>query len=153
MSHAGVSKALARSALQPVSVHGRVKVFDAPQALRLLLVGEDALDAAQERAKLDAAKREMLELQIREKKRELVPAADVDHGYIALATAVSGRIQSIPSSLALELSSETNPSKCQEILKKAIHGALSDLANAGARAVARVAAEEAAEERALREAT
>lgn len=144
VSPATVSAGLNAAGIAPAEVIGKRKTFDAPQALRTLL-SPDSLDPAKERAKLDAAKREMLELQISEKRRSLVPSADVDHGYIALATTTSALMLSIPSAIALELASEADPSKCQDILEKAIHAALTDLAEAGRRAVARIDAEEAAE--------
>lgn len=144
LSHSAVSKALGRSALEPLRIEGRVKIFDAPSALRLLLAGDD-LDPKLERAMLDRSKRALLDLQIQQKRGELVAADDIDHGYIALASGTSARLQAIPSAIALELSSEDDPAKCREILKREIYAALNDLAEAGREALVRIAAEEKAD--------
>jgi len=140
-----ITKRLRESGLKPIAQDGKT-IWYAPELALAVIFGGASLDPAKELAKLNAAKREMLELQLSEKRHDLVPAVDVDHGYIALATSVSALMLSLPSALALELASEPNPAKCQEILEKAVHGALTDLANAGARAVARVAAEQKADE-------
>lgn len=138
LSPATVSSRLNAAGIAPAEIVGTRKLFDAPQALRNLL-GAREHDPAGERASLDATKREMLELQIGEKRGELVSADELDRAVIELSTATSARIQSIPDALALEVATETDPSKCKAVLKGALDDALEDLARAGREAVSRAA--------------
>jgi hypothetical protein len=98
-----------------------------------------------ERTRLDAARAEMTELQVLERRRELVPATEGDHIAIGLATLTSGRLQGVGASLGPELAAETTAAGCQALVDGAIHEALRDLADAGSAAVERVEALEGVE--------
>lgn len=149
-SPATVSARLNAAGVAPVEVKGTRKLFDAPQALGKLL-GAREHDPAAERAALDATKREMLDLQIAEKRGELVQAHELDRALIELASATSARIQAIPDALGLELATEMDPSKCKAVLKVALNDALEDLARAGRKATDRAARAEGAESSARRD--
>jgi phage terminase Nu1 subunit (DNA packaging protein) len=105
--------------------------------LREKAAGRGGTTLVEERAALDATKREMLELQIAEKRGDLVDADEYDRALVELSTATSARIQSIPTALALELATESDPSRCKSVLKAALDDALGDLAEAGRKAAAR----------------
>ena len=95
-----------------------------------------------ERSRLDAARAELAELDLRLKSGEAVPATDNDVGYIALSTVTAARVLAVPAKVASEVAAETDPHGCQAIVERECHAALRDLVEAGARAKARAAEDE-----------
>src|SRR5262245_56193877 len=84
-----------------------------------------------ERSRLDAAKADLAELELAERRGELVPAVDQDAALIALATAVQARILAVPAKTATQLAADTTPDGCEAIQRRALYAALHDLAEAG----------------------
>lgn len=141
------SKRLREAGVEPVGQDGRTIYYDPRFALPVLLGVGEGLSPTAEKARLDKARADLAELELATKRGELVDAADPDHGYVALATLVSARLQGVGSAIATELAAASKPARCQEIVDEAIHEALNDLAEAGEKAAERLAAR-AAEDRA-----
>lgn len=122
-----IRRQLETAGLQPVRQDGRTLLWDSRAAFRVLL---DRNDVSAERARLDAAKADLAELDLKRRRGELVPADATDRVVIALATVVSSRIQSLPPALAPALAAEDSPQGCSAILEEAINRALNELADA-----------------------
>lgn len=108
--------------------------------------GDGALDLAQERAALARAQREAQELRNRERRGELVDAADPERAMVSLATMVSGRLQGVGSGIAQEAHAAGSVAQCEAVIAGAIHDALRDIAEQGQRAAERLEAMMAAAE-------
>lgn len=135
---ATISKRLNALGLKARIAKGNVKRFDARAAIRALF-DPAALDPRRQAARLDAARADLAELDLARKRRELIPAEDLDRALIALASAVAVRMDAIPPVLALEIASESSPAVCQSLIQKALDSARADLAAAGVAAHARAA--------------
>lgn len=105
--------------------------------LRAQAAGRGSGSASRER--FDSAQADLAELKLAEKRGELVPAGDADHGFVALATACAARLGAIPSAIASELAAERTISACEVIVRRAVDDALTDPANAGEAAAKRIA--------------
>jgi len=100
------------------------------------------LDLDAERARLAKEQADSAALKNAQLRGELVAAHDLDHALLTLATAVSGRLQGIPSAVAAELAAESSAPECEAIVRRGIESALRDLADAGCAAAERIAAQE-----------
>lgn len=126
LSHSGVSKKLATAGLQPIVVKGQTKYFDAPQALRLLLAGED-LDPQRERARLDRVRAETAEHELARRRGEFIATAEAEKMLVALGSATSANLAILPGKLAQSLAAETSPARCEALLDAALREALDEL--------------------------
>ena len=115
--------------LEPVKVDGRSKYFRLRDVVQAIF-GTGALDGPQERAKLDVAKRKKLELEIAEKRRELLPADEVKIYYSKLVMNARGRLLALPSALAPQLAVEGDVAACAILIKQGVYDALEELAEA-----------------------
>lgn len=123
-----VTTRLRAAGLEPAAKDGRTTRYDPREALPMLY---EAGDPQRERARLDAARAALAEQELQKRSGELVPAVDVEYSLITLSTAVSGRLQGIPSQLGPELAGEATAADCERLVRDAIHTALHDLADAG----------------------
>src|SRR5262249_27340277 len=69
--------------------------YPAPEALQRVYIGSEVMTPAVERARKDRADAELKELQLRERRNELVPAADVIEVIVGLWKQASARFQSL----------------------------------------------------------
>lgn len=130
LAPATVSSKLNGAGIAPAEVVGKTKLFDAPQALRLLIAGDD-LDPKKEKARLDSARADLAELDLATKRGELIPRADHEESVIALCSGVALRIGSIPSKAAPEVRIAPSDLEAEDVLRGFIDEALSELADAG----------------------
>src|SRR5262249_50434887 len=88
-----ISERLRSAGLQPVAEDGRTLFFDPRQALPVLF----EVDTAQaERARLDRARREEIELRLAKERGELIEADVPERWVVALAQNVRDRILGTP---------------------------------------------------------
>jgi len=112
--------------LTPVKEEGRSKYYRLKDVVNSITGA--GLDLSQERAKLDQKKREKLELEIAEKKRELLPADEVLEHYAKLVMNCRGRMLALPPTLAPQLAVEGDVAACSDLIKQCVYEALSELA-------------------------
>jgi len=124
-----------------VKQNGRM-LFPSRSALDRVLGQNSTLPSAA-RARRDKADAELKELELKVRMGELIPRSEPARGYMALATGFSARIQAIPIKIAREIAAETKPAVCEQILRRELHEALSDITDAADRAMAELEAEEA----------
>jgi hypothetical protein len=129
LSPATVSAQLNRAGIAPAKVVGKRKLFDAPQALRLLL-GGDELDPKKERARLDCARASLTELELEERRGSLVDALDVQAMGAAVMTGVTMRVMAIRN-IAPEIRAARSDAEGAEILEDAAREALAEIARLG----------------------
>lgn len=90
---------------------------------------EEAVDYNTERAKLARAKREKEELELELRRREVIPAAEVEKVMAAMLIRFRQKIRNIPVKQSPGLAVETNQTEIFLILKKATDEALEELAD------------------------
>jgi hypothetical protein len=129
LSNGTVSAKLNRAGLEPAEVRGRVKVFDSPRALAVLL-GASELDPRTERARLDAERADAQALANRVRRGELLEAADVEAAGAAVMSGVTQRFSSLHG-VAPELRAASSDAEAAEILAAAVREALSEIARMG----------------------
>ena len=125
-----VSLRLNTAGIAPAEVIGKRKLFDTPQALRLLL-GNSELDPRAEKGRLDAAKADLAELEVAERRGDLVPRAQLEETLVALCSGVAMRMQSIPSKAGPEVRIADSDVEAEELLRVYINQGLEDLVAAG----------------------
>ena len=113
--------------IEPVREAGKVKYYRMAEAVRALFEVED-LHPAEERAKLDRARREKVELELAARRGELVEVGDVEEAWSKRVIAVRARMLAMPNTLAPQVAVESNAADCQRILKESVYAALSELA-------------------------
>ncbi len=126
--------------LEPLSSHGRAKLYDARAALEKIYLGQRRLSAADEQARLAKEKADAQALKNARERGELVGADGMDRGLIALASMVGTRFQLLGVRTARALAAETTPIGCQKIVDEAVEAALLELSQAGEEASSRVKA-------------
>lgn len=127
ISTATASARLNAEGVEAAEIRGRVKVFDAPTALRALLVGSGGLDAQQERARFDRARSEAQEMKNAQRRGELVEGSAVVRTWSAKAVIVKNRLRALPAQAAA-----TIPGVTPAVAKKLavlVDRALTDLAD------------------------
>jgi phage terminase Nu1 subunit (DNA packaging protein) len=105
------------------------RLFDSRELLPVALgLTGDKLDPAQERAKLDATRRQVAELQLAERRRELIPRPAVVDTWTRIIVVVRGRLLALPVRLASECG-HRGPAEIQATAKRLVYEALTELAN------------------------
>ena len=90
---------------------------------------EEAVDYNAERAKLARAKREKEELELELRRREVIPAAEVEKVMAAMLIRFRQKIRNIPVKQSPGLAVETNQTEIFLTLKRATDEALEELAD------------------------
>ena len=89
--------------------HGvRGKLYDAPEALRAIFLGDEGLDPAQEKARLDESRRRLADLEYQKRRGELFHENSVFKVLDSAATAFREGLLTIPGRLANTLATETD---------------------------------------------
>jgi len=114
------------SEIEPCGADGHGNKYFMADACRALFNAGD-LDGPQEKAKLDQKKREKLELEIAEKKRELLPADEVRDAYSKLVMNARGRLLALPNLVAPLVAVESDVPECEKIVKERVYEALTEL--------------------------
>jgi phage terminase Nu1 subunit (DNA packaging protein) len=126
------------SGLKPIAKDGRT-IWYAPREALPLLVGSAGLDLTAERARLAKEQADGQELKNALARADLVLPDAMDRATIALATAVSSRLQAIGTRTAPALAVERSVPGCQKIVDAAVDQALHELADAADEAKERAA--------------
>jgi hypothetical protein len=122
--------------LKPIAKDGRT-VWYAPREALPLLVGIGGLDLTAERARLAKEQADGQELKNALARGDLVLPDAMDRATIALATAVSSRLQAIGTRTAPALAVEGSVPGCQKIVDGAVDQALHELSETADKARAR----------------
>ena len=126
--------------LEPTARDGRT-VWYAPREALPLLFGIGGLDLTAERARLAKEQADGQELKNALARADLVLPDAMDRATIALATAVSSRLQAIGTRTAPALAAEGKVAGCQKIVDEAVAQALLELSEAADKADTRVGSE------------
>ena len=122
-----IKKRLADQSVTPASRTGRSLLYTAREALDAIY-DRDGLDPATEQARLHQARRELAELDLAEKRREYVPAAQVEAAWTKIATMIRAKILAVAVKVAQVLAATSDPKECHAIVEEALHEALEALA-------------------------
>ena len=87
----------------------------------------DAGDFLQARTRREQAVAKLRELELREKRGELVQLKDVTRAWTGLVAAVRSRLLMMPANLATYVAAESNPAKCEDIMRSELYEALTEL--------------------------
>jgi phage terminase Nu1 subunit (DNA packaging protein) len=115
--------------LEPVEQTGRELRYESRAALAQLYVG-DTLELNRERARLAAAQAERVEMQNGVERGELVPAADVERFTVGLLSACIQRLDALPAKIAPDAHAAPSIAGCEDVIRRAIHEARQELADA-----------------------
>lgn len=108
----------------------RARMYNTHHALKTLYLGAaegERLDAAQERAALDKARRRLADLQWAEKRRDLIPVDDMRDFMLSAVVSMRSRVLSIPSRLAAALTHTGHGVEVNEIATAVIRECLTEL--------------------------
>lgn len=93
---------------------------------------DGSLDLAAERAKLARAQTERTELDLEERRGELVPVAEVERVFVAIASGISQRLQGVPAAAAPAAHAAETIAEAEAIIRQHVNDALTALADLGA---------------------
>ncbi len=117
--------------LQPANA-GRPHEFSSIAVHRWLIeqaIGrpDGELDPQQERAALDNARRREVELRLREREGELIPAAVVEESWLKMIAVFRAKLLVLPNKLSPLLAAEYDAAKVSGLLESALHEAMAAL--------------------------
>ncbi len=92
-----------------------------------LPAGSESLDPQQERAALDNARRREVELRLREREGELIPAAVVEESWLKMIAVFRAKLLVLPNKLSPLLAAEYDAAKVSGLLESALHEAMAAL--------------------------
>lgn len=116
---------------EPVAVEGKSKLY----TLRQVIESIRGPSATAEKARLDKVRADIAEIDLAEKRQELIPIETVMDLIAPLFSNVRTKLVAIPSKAAPLLAAGASKLEIQEILKTAIYDALEDLSNTDALAI------------------
>ena len=96
---------------------------------RWLRSREDRLDPAQERAQLDRQRRLDLERKAAIDEGQLIPIEQVAEAWAGQVRVAKERLMSLPARLAPSVTRQTEMRETEKIIREAIHGVLTELAD------------------------
>jgi len=118
-----VQRVISDAGLLPLSKKGRVAYFHSTDALKAIYrSGESAKE------RLDVARAEIAELDLAERRGEVLPAVQVGEGQAKRETRVRARFLAMPSNLAGQIAPPGKIQQVEALLTTAIHEALAELA-------------------------
>jgi phage terminase Nu1 subunit (DNA packaging protein) len=97
----------------------------------------DLNEAKRRRAVAEA---ELAEIDLAERRRDLLPRSDVDAAVIGAFARVRARLLAVPTKVAAEAAATTEPATVERLLDSAVHEALAELASTDVEALCRDAA-------------
>jgi hypothetical protein len=117
--------------VKPSRQDGRALFYRPYQALEAYytLGGEQGLDPQAERARLDRARAELAEHQLRVATGEYGPVADFEFTSVAFWSGVNQRFQGMGTRLALDLAGEASPPACQSLVDAAVREIMGEIAD------------------------
>ena len=132
----GVDRRKARARLEPLkpTKQGTAHLYESRDALRLLLADAsngERLDPSRERALLDRARREQIEVENRRRAGELIEAARVGEIWAKHIETAKGRLLSIPGANAGKLFRAESVADIEQRLRDALMSVMEEIANAG----------------------
>jgi phage terminase Nu1 subunit (DNA packaging protein) len=123
-----IKKRLADRGVAQLKRDGRTILYPAREALDAIY-DREGIDPATEQARLHQARRELAELELAEKRRELLPADQVETTWTRFASTVRAKLLAVPAKTAEELAAATEARECHAVVEAAIHEALEALAD------------------------
>lgn len=123
--------------LKPCASDGKTAWYSAREALPRLF-NQGGLDLTAERARLAKEQADAQELKNALSRGDVVLPDAMDRSTIALATAVSARLQSIGTRTAQALAAEATAAGCQEIVDEAVEQALLELVKSADQASSKI---------------
>lgn len=124
-----VSRALREADLKPARENDHGTYFVPREALPVLY-GKEGINPQKERAKLDAARKDMIELQLKERRGSLVSMADVEALGAVVMSGVQLRVMGLRN-LVAELRAAASDAEAAEIYEEAARAALQQLSELG----------------------
>jgi phage terminase Nu1 subunit (DNA packaging protein) len=115
--------------------HGREVLYFLPDVIRWRLNrdqdedGDDRLNPAQEKARLDKAKADHEELKVDRLRGTLLLADAVEDAWVGMVMAARAKMDAMPSKLAARLAAEKDPMKVEQILREELDIARQELAD------------------------
>ena len=104
--------------------------YSSPEALTAIF-NPEMLDAVQERAKLDKARRELAELTQQERTKALIPAPAVQEHWAQMIAAARGKLLNLPGRLAATAVGVATIQEAERAARELINEALMELADNG----------------------
>ncbi len=125
-----VRKRLDAKGVAPARRDGRTIYYHPPTALPVILKAGDGLNPAAEKARLDATKADLAELDLAERRGELISASEAEAAIVVILTAVRTKLLALPAARAQEWAASSEPAECEEIAAEAVREALEALSEA-----------------------
>lgn len=129
-SWTGLHRDTIRKRLAPLLTGTRGETVDSVEALPLIFGAGERLDPAQEKAKLDRAKREAAEIDLQLKRREVIRLTDCFKVIDVAAVNFRDHLLCLPGRFAAVFSGETDPREIERVMDEEIRQALTHLTDA-----------------------
>lgn len=126
-----LSKQLAH--VEPVRVDGRTRLYRLREVVEALFDArrpDNVVDLRDAQTRRERMKAELAELDLEERRKNLLPADEVEASFISLASGIRTRLLAVPSKAAPLAYAAESIHEAQEVIGSHIQEALEDLANA-----------------------
>ena len=121
-----------RNAGLPFSKSGRNNIYDPLEVVPWYLKYKESLDnrdVNEERAKLLHFQAKEKEIHVKKLEGELIPADEIEEGWVRLVTNCKHKLLALPSKCAPLILGEDNVKSINKILKNQVYEALTELSN------------------------
>lgn len=127
-----VRRRLDQHQVKPSRQDGRALFYRPWEALPAICGGGsgDRLDPGAEQARLAKARADLAELELSQKRGELMEKATVTAIWMEILARVKARVLGIPAQCAIAVSAESDPKRAHGIIEAECRAALSELAEA-----------------------
>jgi len=122
-----IRKRLAEAQVEPTREDGKTVWYYAPTALEVIFGRGEGLDPQAEKARLDAAKADMEELKLAEKRKELGSIPEIESAWAARVLGWKERIRGVPAAATVHIAGFT-PNMARSLLRL-IDATLTELAD------------------------
>jgi len=120
--------------IEPLNTTGREVYYPARAALERVFFGiEGAPDPFREQSRLNRAKAEREEFNLRVLRGEYLPLGELQRAIGVVLLAHRDRLRALPSRLSVEIAAEADPITCREMMLSAIDESLNEIANLDAK--------------------
>ena len=117
--------------INPVEIKGKRKYYilrDVLPHVAKFIGAPNVVDINVERARKTAAEAEIAELELLEKKGQLVPMVDIVNTWLEMISACRSKMLSMPAKLAPVVAVEDSPAICKSLIEEQVIEALDEIA-------------------------
>lgn len=130
LDHTTIAARVADAGIVPIGTKGKATLYPSNLALRAILApGNERRSALTPSERLSETRNSIAELELAERRRELLPRADVINAWQKLLTAIRAKLLALPTKLAAMIAPPGKLAETEQAISAAIDEVLTELAD------------------------